>query len=177
MANKKGTPENLRPPKTKEEARKRGTNGGIKSGVVRRRKKAFKEAAQMLLDMPVAFPNVKEQLKNLGIENDDLTNQMAIVVSMFKEAMAGNVKAAALFVDIVGTGAAGLEREERLKIEKQRLALEKKKFQFQQEGGLASGDGMPTIVNVRPDDGASSYQKQDEPEDANAEDGDDEWVK
>lgn len=36
-------PENLQPPKTKEEARKRGRNGGIKSGIAKRQKKLMSQ--------------------------------------------------------------------------------------------------------------------------------------
>jgi hypothetical protein len=36
-------PDNLRPPKTKEEARARGRNGGIKSGIARREKRLLSQ--------------------------------------------------------------------------------------------------------------------------------------
>ena len=42
--------ENLKPVRTKKEARERGTNGGIKSGEVRRERKAFKEALLLALE-------------------------------------------------------------------------------------------------------------------------------
>jgi len=41
--------ENLRPPKSTEEARERGRKGGIKSGEVRRERKALKEELLLLL--------------------------------------------------------------------------------------------------------------------------------
>lgn len=42
--------ENLKPVRTKEEARIRGTNGGKKSGEVRRERKVFKEALLLALE-------------------------------------------------------------------------------------------------------------------------------
>lgn len=50
MANPKGNPENLNPVHSKEEARKRGRAGGIKSGEAKREKKKLRELAQMILE-------------------------------------------------------------------------------------------------------------------------------
>ncbi len=55
----KGKNGNLTPPTTNDEARKRGKNGGIKSGIARKKKRTMKEAVKLLLDMPIAFDNVK----------------------------------------------------------------------------------------------------------------------
>lgn len=55
----KGKNGNLMPPTTNDEARKRGKNGGIKSGVARKKKRTMQAAVKLLLDMPVAFENVK----------------------------------------------------------------------------------------------------------------------
>ena len=143
--------ENLRPPKTSEEAKERGRNGGIASGIARRKKRDMKSAAKALLDMPISFNNVEDGMKQMGIFEDDLTNQMAVMVSMFKEAMSGNVRAAEFLRETVGTGAGGLERDERLALDKKRFAMEEKRFKMEQDEKAESGDGMPTIINVRPD--------------------------
>ncbi len=143
-----GRPENMRPPRTKEEAKQRGRNGGIASGIARRRKRDMKDAAQLLLSMPVKFQSVADQMKNLGFAEEDLTNQMSILVSMYKEAMSGNVRAAEFLRDTIGTDAVGKERKERLRMEKERLKMEKERLALQT--GNANGDGLPTIVNIRP---------------------------
>lgn len=44
--------DNLKPARTKSEARERGKNGGKASGVARRKKKALKEEFELLLSMP-----------------------------------------------------------------------------------------------------------------------------
>ena len=152
MAGKrKGAPENMRPPKTKEEAKERGYNGGVKSGIVRRKKRSIREAFKTLMDMPVSFENIQEQMRGLGFEDEDLTNLMAIAVSMFKEAMAGNVKAAELIRDIIGGDAADDARREKLKMDRERLEMENKRLEAQLENDGKTGDGMPVIINVRPE--------------------------
>lgn len=151
MAKKGGAPENLDPVRTKEEATKRGTNGGIASGISRRRKRTIKEVTKLLMDMPISFQNVSDSLKEMGFAEEDLTNQLALVVSMFKEGMTGNVRAAEFIRDILGDGAEGQMRSERLKMDKQRLKMEKERFRIEKDNAAENGDGMPTIINVRPD--------------------------
>lgn len=150
MAGRPGRPENMRPPQTKEEAKERGRNGGIKSGEARRRKRDMRKAAEMLLSMPVSFSSVRDSMSDMGIQEEDLSNQMAVIVSMFKEAMAGNVKAAEFLRDTVGTGAEGISQKQRMRMERERLRMERERFKKQQEEAGESGDGMPTIINVRP---------------------------
>lgn len=93
---------NLKPVRTKSEAREKGKNGGIRSGEVRRRKRDMKAAAQMLLDMPVKSENIAKSMKQLGFEDDDLNNQMAVLISVWKKAMEGDVKAAEFLRDTSG---------------------------------------------------------------------------
>lgn len=52
MAKKGGNPQNLKPPTSSEEARKRGRKGGIKSGIVRKEKKLLSQVyAELLADL------------------------------------------------------------------------------------------------------------------------------
>lgn len=59
--------DNLRPVHTKEEARERGRNGGIKSGQSRRRKKTFAETVDRLLNEPVKDPKQLEVIQKSGL--------------------------------------------------------------------------------------------------------------
>lgn len=94
--------ENLRPVQSTEEARERGRNGGIASGKARRRKRAMRDAAKLLLDMPVKGDSISKALKAMGFDEKDLTNQVAMLVSMWKEAMEGSVSAATFLRDTAG---------------------------------------------------------------------------
>lgn len=93
---------NLRPVRTKEEARERGRNGGIASGEARRKKRTMKNAINLLLEMPLESNNMSETMKKMGVADEDVTNQMALVVSMWREAVGGNVRAAEFLRDTAG---------------------------------------------------------------------------
>jgi hypothetical protein len=72
--------QNLKPVRSKEEARKRGKAGGIKSGEARREKKLFKEAIE----------------KKLGQSLDGM------IEAMILQAKKGNVQAITFLRDTVG---------------------------------------------------------------------------
>lgn len=92
MARKGGAPENLQPVRTKEEAKKRGRNGGIKSGEARRKKRDAKNAMNILLDL-AAKGNLDSNLSEFGVTEEDRTNLMALQARIFAMAMGGNLQA------------------------------------------------------------------------------------
>lgn len=79
----------LIPVRTKEEAKARGRNGGIKSGEVRRQKKSMREMAKAIMEATVSkqIENVRDTLSRMGIEENDMTYQAAVVVRMIQKAM------------------------------------------------------------------------------------------
>ena len=92
----------LIPVRTKEEARKRGRNGGIKSGEVRRAKKSMRDTASYLLSRKVTGP-AKKQLEQLGIRKGDQNYQTALIVTLVKRAaMEGDIPAIRLLAELTG---------------------------------------------------------------------------
>ena len=89
------TDENLIPftERSKEEVRELNRKGGIASGIARRRKKNMKECLQLLLSLDVKNPKVREQLAKLGIEDEQMTNEMAMMVSALNKATKGDIQA------------------------------------------------------------------------------------
>ena len=73
---------NLKPVRTKEEARKRGKNGGIKSGEVRRKRRTLKEELLLLLS--------------------DKDTQEKISLAIIEQAKIGNIKAYETIRDTIG---------------------------------------------------------------------------
>lgn len=73
-----------------ETAKARGSKGGVKSGEVRRenaqRKKDAREAARYLLQL-AAKGKLKDNLKELGLPDDECTNMMALHARMLTAAM------------------------------------------------------------------------------------------
>ena len=76
-----------------EEAKKRGRNGGKASGEARRKKKTIKETINLLLTMPVFNDKMKKQMQELGYTDEELTNQTALVLAIYKRALTGDVNA------------------------------------------------------------------------------------
>ena len=78
--------ENLRPVRTKEEARERGRNGGIKSGKVRREKKLLSEIyAEVLADENNINGTDKSLKEIIGDVLTGIFSTPAAKVSMLKE--------------------------------------------------------------------------------------------
>lgn len=88
--------------RTKEEQRKIAIKGGIASGKARRRKKLIKEQLELLLSLPLKDENAKKKLKQLGIDADNLDNQMAMIIAIWNKALKGDVQAFNSIRDSVG---------------------------------------------------------------------------
>lgn len=95
MANEK----NLKPVRTKSEARERGRNGGINSGKARRRKAALRDTMNRLLTMQVDIPGLSDILKADGGES---TYEEVIAMTMIEKALTGNVAAYNAIMNTVG---------------------------------------------------------------------------
>jgi len=79
--------QNLKPIRTKSEAREKGKNGGIASGKARAEQKALKAELELLLAMPAA---------------DGGTNQTRLSIALLNEGLAGNVRAFEIIRDTIG---------------------------------------------------------------------------
>lgn len=81
--------------RTREEHSEDSRKGGKKSGEVRRKRKAMKEQMDLLLSLPFNLKDSKgndvaDTLSFLGIDKEEIDNQMAIVISLWKTAMNSN---------------------------------------------------------------------------------------
>lgn len=96
--------------RTREEHSRDSRKGGQKSGEVRRQRKAMKEQAELLLSLPFNLTDkngneLKEILKKLGIDEDNIDNQMAMIVALWKTALGNGrnqVTAVQEIRDIIG---------------------------------------------------------------------------
>lgn len=78
--------QNLKPVRSKKEARERGKAGGIKSGEIRAKRKTLREELLVLLETKL----------------EDKTVQEKISFSLIQEALKGNVKAFETIRDTIG---------------------------------------------------------------------------
>lgn len=88
-----------------EAAARNGAKGGKATAQKKREKRALREAAELLLSMPV--PEGKDErnikaLRGLGIQPEDMTCGMAVLVAQFKKAMNGDTRAAKFLRDTAG---------------------------------------------------------------------------
>lgn len=132
MANK----ENLKPVRSKSEARKKGAQGGKASGLARRRRKSLGEAAQMAAKLPLNELG-KNALKRRGldlnsVDPEDLNGISALAMGQLLAGINGNSQAAQVFAD-------WLDLE--MKHQKDRLEIEKLKAEIERlKAGQDSGD-------------------------------------
>ena len=68
--------------RTKEEQRAIAVQGGIASGQARARKKSLREKAQLLMSLSIQDEKDKEKLKQLGIDEENMDNDMMNLVHM-----------------------------------------------------------------------------------------------
>jgi len=108
-----------------DEVREIARKGGINSGATRRKKRTMKSGAKMLMDMP-ASKAITQKMKMLGIEEDDATYQMGVLVAMLQQALDGNVKAAQFFREMIG-------EDPKTELAKQEMKLRKDEFKHKQE--------------------------------------------
>lgn len=104
MARHIGT-KNLKPVRTKREAKERGRKGGIASGEARRAKRTFKDRIKWLMELPMGEGSVTEDtdIKNVRlIPSANLTAIDQIIVAQFQKAAKGDTKAAEFIRDTLG---------------------------------------------------------------------------
>lgn len=103
MANEK----NLVPfdERTESEQREIASAGGKASGKARRRKKSLKQKMQLLLSLPPA-DNDQTELSAMGVDPDDMDNEMVLVKALFIAAAAGDTRAFDRIQDVLGRSVA-----------------------------------------------------------------------
>ena len=79
--------ENLKPVRSKEEARERGRAGGIASGKARREKRDRKQMASDLLDLTMQGAGVDKIKKFFGMKDTELNAYQVTVLSCLMKAM------------------------------------------------------------------------------------------
>lgn len=103
MANEK----NLVPfdERTESEQREIASAGGKASGKARRRKKSLKQKMQLLLSLPPTDTD-RTELTIMGVDPDDMDNEMVLVKALFIAAAAGDTRAFDRIQDVLGRSVA-----------------------------------------------------------------------
>ena len=96
MANDK----NLKPVRTKSEARERGKNGGIASGKKRREQKTFREIAKVVLATKITDEEIVAVAEQFGIKKPDV--KTIAFLGMVKAAAGGSHNAFDRLMELTG---------------------------------------------------------------------------
>lgn len=78
---------------TEEEHREIASKGGKASVIARRKKKAMKEQVELLLSLPLVDTDAIARFKELGIDDENIDNQMAMVLAQWQKALGGDTSA------------------------------------------------------------------------------------
>lgn len=78
------------------------SRAGKASGESRRKRKAMREQLELLLKLPLKDKKIKKQLEEMGIEENDINNQMALTVALYQSALQKNTKAYEIIRDTLG---------------------------------------------------------------------------
>ncbi len=134
MANEK----NLVPfdERTEREQREIASAGGKASGKARRRKKSLKQKMQLLLSLPAA-DNDQTELATMGIDPEDMDNEMVLVKALFIAAAAGDTRAFDRIQDVLGKS---VNREE--------LALKKQEAKRKAAAGTDAEDRIGSYLDA-----------------------------
>ena len=88
--------------RSREEHRKDSSKGGKKSAEIKRQRKAMKDTMKMLLNLDLPESEGKEKLKEMGIEEEDLNVQTAILTNQVQRALKGDLDSAKFCRDTSG---------------------------------------------------------------------------
>ena len=96
--------------RTREEHSRDSRKGGQKSGKVRRKRKEMKKQVELLLSLPFNLKDkygneLKRVLEDLGIDEENVDNQMAVIVALWRTALSNGrnqVSAVQELRDIIG---------------------------------------------------------------------------
>ncbi len=121
--------------KSGEDAAENGKKGGTASGASRRRKRAMRQAASMLLNTQIPanarapfMKTVKALLGAFGYELNDATYQDALLAGIMLEAMKGDVRAAEFIRDTAGESPVLDIRNAELKLRREELQFKKEQL-------------------------------------------------
>jgi hypothetical protein len=132
--------------RSKEEARQMSSKGGKASGEARRRKRDTRQAAKFVLELePDLSKDTRKALMKMGLKPEDIPDiRLISLLAIAQKAMKGDLQANKMLLELSG------DIDARLKIEQEKLELERERLEFAiQRGGDGIDDSLPQIVIER----------------------------
>lgn len=88
--------------RTPEERRENAKKAGKASAKKRKQNKTFAELCNAFANSKITNAEFKEKMGALGIKDEEMTNKTAMMVSLYMQALRGNVKAFEVYRDTMG---------------------------------------------------------------------------
>ena len=149
---------NLRPlHQSNEEATRNGKKGGIASGKSRRRKRALKQIACQLLDHEVVSEDTRSSLSKFGFDDEEMTNAAVLILSTYKEACHGNMRAVELLIRISGEDPDQKRKDDELKLKRELIKQQTIKLR---QSNYSDNDDLDWILRYHPDNNAEEPWRQ-----------------
>lgn len=89
-------------PLTTEKAREIGKKGGIASGIAKRQRKTLREIGDMLGGLDIKSEKNKQILREAGVDDDDMIEDVVMMFQLKTKASKGDVKAIELLAKLRG---------------------------------------------------------------------------
>lgn len=136
--------------RTEKEARELSIKGGKRSGEVRRQRKTQREQLELLMSLPMRNAKLKSQImETMGIGEEELNNQMAMNVAMFKLVLSGGKGSVQAYNSI--TELLGDKDEKKKELENRKLRQEIEILKLEKEKLLKElGQGKDTYEDLTP---------------------------
>lgn len=136
----KGRTKNLIPvtKRTKQEQIAISRKGGKASGKARKKKAELRRALDAILTMEIKDETLKQQLEDAGLPTD---NQTLLALSMFNQAIKGNVRAAEFIADVLGA-----TRKDKLDIQEQKERIKYLKHHNRKQMAINGDIERPLVI-------------------------------
>lgn len=108
--------------RSREEVEEINSKGGKKSGETRRKKRDMKAKMKMLLSLPPQNCEDFNSASEMGIEIEEIDNEMVMLIGLFNSAKSGNVNAVREIRNIMGADNSSAE-----------LVLKQKEFKLKEQ--------------------------------------------
>jgi hypothetical protein len=89
-------------PLTTEKAREIGAKGGVNSGIARRQKKTLAQIGEMIGNLDIKSEKNREIMRQAGIADDDMINDVGMLFRLNMKAQQGDTKAIELLAKLRG---------------------------------------------------------------------------
>ena len=141
--------------RTKEEQREICTNGGVASGVSRRRRKAIREFLNDFLDAD-AVPLLKANMQKLGVNAEDQSNYAALCMSLFSKALNhGDINAFRTLMEYAGRAPLQEMREN------EAIARMSQVMQLAEKNDEDDNSEVEDVIFYIPDNGRTVIKEED----------------